>query len=102
MLAVDGVTDASVNLAQESATVSLVGSNALSPVIAALSDAGYPARTQSVVLDVQGMSCASCLGRIEKTLLNIDGVTAASANLATGTADVRFTGTTLNLSLIHI
>ncbi len=100
MLAVDGVTDASVNLAQESATVSFVESNALSPVIAALSDAGYPARTQSVVLDVQGMSCASCVGRIEKTLLNIDGVTSASANLATGTADVRFTGTTLNTSAI--
>ena len=57
-----------------------------------------PAAT--VVLDVEGMTCASCVGRVERALKAVPGVTTASVNLATERAEV--TGLGLDLSLIHI
>ena len=39
-------------------------------------------------LNVQGMSCASCVGRVERALTALPGVASASVNLATGRADV--------------
>ena len=38
---------------------------------------------------VQGMSCASCVGRVERALLRVPGVVAASVNLATESAQVQ-------------
>ena len=46
----------------------------------------------TVTLAVDGMSCASCVGRVEKALLKAPGVTEASVNLATGRAEVTFAG----------
>ena len=46
---------------------------------------GEPAHT---TLNITGMTCASCVGRVERTLTGLPGVTAASVNLATGRADV--------------
>ncbi|MFM2016242.1 MAG: hypothetical protein RIQ51_1732, partial [Bacteroidota bacterium] len=40
-------------------------------------------------LDIGGMTCASCVGRVEKVLTNIPGVEAASVNLATEQAKIR-------------
>lgn len=40
-------------------------------------------------LDIGGMTCASCVGRVEKALSKIPGVEAASVNLATEQARVR-------------
>lgn len=40
-------------------------------------------------LDIEGMTCASCVGRVEKALDRIPGVEAASVNLATEQAKVR-------------
>ena len=90
LIAVEGVSTASINLAQETALVDIRDQQALLSALTALSDAGYPARTQTAVLDVQGMSCASCIGRIEKLLRAITGVTDANANLTTESADIRF------------
>ena len=39
-------------------------------------------------LDIDGMSCASCVGRIESALLATNGVVSASVSLATETAQV--------------
>src|SRR3954451_21782791 len=41
-------------------------------------------------LDIGGMTCASCVGRVEKALNRVDGVTVAEVNLATEVATVRF------------
>ncbi|QNN51831.1 heavy metal translocating P-type ATPase [Nocardioides mesophilus] len=41
-------------------------------------------------LDIGGMTCASCVGRVERALGKVDGVTEASVNLATETATVTF------------
>ena len=40
-------------------------------------------------LDIGGMTCASCVGRVEKALQRIPGVEAASVNLATEQAKIR-------------
>ena len=41
-------------------------------------------------LDVSGMTCAACVARIEKTLLKVPGVSEASVNLATESAQIRY------------
>lgn len=45
--------------------------------------------TSTVVLDIEGMTCSSCVARVEKTLTEIPGVTAA-VNLVNNTAKVEF------------
>ncbi|WP_422367437.1 heavy metal translocating P-type ATPase [Pelagibius sp.] len=47
-----------------------------------------PPAGRSLSLGVEGMSCASCVGRIEKALSAVPGVAAARVNLATERADV--------------
>ena len=46
---------------------------------------GFP---QSLTLPVEGMSCASCVGRVERALKAVPGVLDASVNLAAERADV--------------
>jgi len=45
---------------------------------------------ETLTLPVEGMSCASCVLRVEKALKKVDGVTAATVNLATEKATVQF------------
>ncbi|MDI9682582.1 cation transporter, partial [Burkholderia cenocepacia] len=47
-----------------------------------------PATPASIELDVDGMTCASCVSRVEKALAKVPGVTRASVNLATERATV--------------
>lgn len=57
------------------------------------SPAVVPTATQadaSCTLDIGGMTCASCVGRVERALGRLDGVVAAEVNLATEVATVRF------------
>ena len=42
-----------------------------------------PGKPDSIQLAVSGMTCASCVARVEKALLKVPGVTSASVNLAT-------------------
>src|SRR5690349_2395596 len=44
----------------------------------------------STTLDIEGMTCASCVGRVQKALSRVDGVAEASVNLATETATVSY------------
>ena len=46
--------------------------------------------TASCTLDIGGMTCASCVGRVEKALNRVGGVAGAEVNLATEVATVRF------------
>ena len=90
LAAIDGAEGVAVNLATETASLRVPESVSPSEVAAVLDAAGYPARTVSVVLSVEGMSCASCVGRVDKALEAVEGVTAASVNLAAETASVTF------------
>jgi Cu+-exporting ATPase len=88
--AVDGVKDVAVNLASESASLRVAGTDAVPRVIAALTDAGYPARVEEASLEIGNMSCASCVGRVEKALIAVPGVIDARVNLPTETAWIRY------------
>ena len=48
------------------------------------------AATVELDLGIGGMTCASCVRRVEKTLTRVDGVVAASVNLANETATVSY------------
>ncbi len=46
--------------------------------------------TATCTLDIGGMTCASCVGRVEKALAKLDGVSDAQVNLATEAASVSY------------
>ena len=50
------------------------------------------ASVETLRLEVDGMTCASCSTRVEKALRQVPGVQSAQVNLATETADVRLGG----------
>ncbi|KVD24593.1 copper-transporting ATPase [Burkholderia ubonensis] len=99
---VPGVTRASVNLATERATVDAAAGVATAQLVDAVRQAGYQATPVAepepaiapdaalgaIELDIGGMTCASCAGRVEKALSNVPGVARASVNLATERATV--------------
>jgi Cu+-exporting ATPase len=90
--AVPGVQSANVNLATERATVGFSDPSAAGAVLAAISKAGYEPRVETRDLQIQGMTCASCVRRVEKALAAVPGVLEANVNLATEKATIRFTG----------
>jgi P-type Cu+ transporter len=65
---VDGISDVSVNLAAEAARFQADGPGSLSAAATKLEALGYPARKATVTLTIGGMTCASCVGRVERTL----------------------------------
>ncbi|NIX76994.1 heavy metal translocating P-type ATPase [Microvirga terricola] len=91
--AVDGVANANVNLATGRATVSLAPSPANPQAVAeAIRKAGYEPGDTKVELKIEGMTCASCVGRVEKALKRVPGVLDATVNLATERASIRTLG----------
>ncbi len=47
-----------------------------------------PIRTETIRLPIEGMTCASCVARVERALKAVPGVSGAVVNLATERADV--------------
>ena len=112
---VDGVQEATVNLATERAAVTLDPARASADSLrTAIEAAGYqPGRiaipaprtstlpvvqpsgiapaadAPALTLDIEGMTCAACVRRVEKALDTVEGVASASVNLATERATVR-------------
>jgi Cu+-exporting ATPase len=114
---VDGVAEANVNLATETASVRFDPARVdLDDLRSAVEAAGYEARIEraemsgtpnveaveiafrapegglagprSLALDIEGMTCASCVNRIERYLRKVDGVVEANVNLATERASI--------------
>jgi Cu+-exporting ATPase len=83
-----GVVEASVNLATEAASVRSIPGIGLTELRAAVEKAGYAVGESSVTLTIDGMTCASCVSRVEKALLRVPGVVRAEVNLATESASV--------------
>jgi Cu+-exporting ATPase len=90
LLAVSGVDTASINLATETAQVSYDDTVDATDLTNTLADVGYPAVVEEVTLEIESMTCASCVGRVEKALKAGDGVLDASVNLVTETALVHY------------
>ncbi|RJX31043.1 MAG: copper-translocating P-type ATPase [Oxalobacter sp.] len=105
---VPGVEAVSVNLATEKANVQVPSNVDAVAVIAAISNAvdkaGYEIVASPILsgslssdnlspsaqtLDVEGMTCASCVTRVEKALMKVPGVTDVSVNLATNKALIK-------------
>jgi Cu+-exporting ATPase len=84
-----GVTEASVNLATEQASVSF-DPQQVQPrqLVAAVEGAGYGVINEQLELPITGMTCASCSTRVEKALRKTSGVLEANVNLATERATV--------------
>jgi Cu+-exporting ATPase len=87
----EGVAEASVNFATEKASVTYEPA-ATSPdkLIGAIRDAGYGTDVREVTFEVKGMTCASCVGRVERVLKKVPGVLEASVNLANERATVEY------------
>lgn len=111
---VPGVTDANVNLATERATVQYdPAQTSVEAMIEAVEDSGYEAKAAAaqpapasgptqLQLKIGGMTCASCVARVETVLKKVPGVETASVNLATERATVTFEpGTTTPAALIE-
>jgi heavy metal translocating P-type ATPase len=100
LLKVEGVQAASVNLATESARVTAPTSVPLSALIDAVAKAGYTVRRDTLELDIEGMSCAACVGRVEKVLQRVPGVVTANVNLAARRAHVELAGEVPTAALV--
>ncbi|WP_293712124.1 heavy metal translocating P-type ATPase [Stenotrophomonas sp. UBA7606] len=88
--AVPGVSQASVNLATERASVQTDGSVPREALLQAVRKAGYEITAPAAQeLLIEGMTCASCVGRVERALKAVPGVQSASVNLATERASVQ-------------
>ncbi len=85
---VPGVTAATVNLATESADISFGGTIDSDGIIAAIRGAGYDVPVARLEVDIEGMTCASCVNRVERAIAAVPGVKSASVNLATERATV--------------
>jgi Cu+-exporting ATPase len=89
--AVPGVREADVNLAAERGTARYDPAVATpAAVVAAIREAGYRPGVEGARITVRGMSCASCVGAVERALRAAPGVLSADVNLATGVATVAF------------
>ncbi len=91
LLKVPGVASASVNLANEQVRVESSEAD-LAALIEAVQKAGYGVPVQSLELAIDGMTCASCVGRVERALLKVPGVRSAAVNLASERAHVEVLG----------
>jgi len=86
-----GVKRAEVNFASEKASVEYDPSKVdLSRIKNAISQLGYGAATKKSIFPVGGMTCATCVARVEQALSTVPGVISASVNLASEKATVEY------------
>ncbi len=90
--AISGVAKVEVNFATESAHVVAGPEVDFGTLRHAVEKAGYKVTQDEINLDIEGMSCASCVGRVEKALLKVPGVTSASVNLVAKNARILVSG----------
>ena len=89
---VPGVAESVVNFATETLTVKPRDGFSAEKLLTAIHVAGYEAKAETVELEIEDMTCASCVGRVEKALKAVPAVEGAAVNLATGKATVSVLG----------
>jgi Cu+-exporting ATPase len=87
----NGVVATSVNFGSEKARVSYIP-DIVTPreIIETVRKLNYDVPREMVTLQIEGISCASCIRSIEEALAKSIGVTAVSVNLATSQAAVEY------------
>ncbi|WP_180108533.1 heavy metal translocating P-type ATPase [Acinetobacter sp. YH12147] len=100
---VDGVEQANVNLATEQAVVESSAPLDRAALVKAIERAGYDVVVAAPIeLSIDGMTCASCVARVEKALKKVPGVQQANVNLATEQAWVEADTTVSADKLIQV
>jgi Cu+-exporting ATPase len=94
-----GVRSATVNLAAERVRIDS-RDTPLSLMLETIEEAGYQVPVERLELHIDGMTCASCVGRIERTLTSQPGVLGVSVNLASEKASVQLIAGTADSALI--
>ena len=86
-----GVDQANVNFAAEKASIKYDPAKVdLAKIKNTVAQLGYGVATRKSIFPVSGMTCASCVARVEKTLSSVPGVISASVNLASEKATVEY------------
>ena len=86
-----GVENANVSFASEKASIEYDPSKVdLATIKNTISQLGYNAATKKSIFPISGMTCASCVARVEKALSSVPGVVSASVNLASEKATVEY------------
>lgn len=85
---IEGVEAVSVNLATEQVRFDVHDPKQVDDVVQTIMSAGYSVPTFKVQLDIESMTCASCVKRVEDGLNKVSGVVSAKVNLATELADI--------------
>ncbi|HEY7774183.1 MAG TPA: copper ion binding protein, partial [Marinagarivorans sp.] len=96
---VSGVASVAVNLATERADIRPAGPVDYTALVEAVAKVGYKVPATTTTLAIEGMTCASCLGRVERALKAVSGVSQATVNLATERATVQGTASVESLTL---
>jgi Cu+-exporting ATPase len=90
-----GVESAAVNLAAETAVVRFDQAE-LPELLDAVRGAGYEPVTEKATIGVGGMTCASCVARVERAIKALPGVIDAAVNLTTESATVEYLPATVS------
>ena len=86
-----GVEKADVSFASEKASIEYDPSKVnLARIAKTISELGYKIATKKSIFPVSGMTCASCVARVEAALSSVPGVVSASVNLASEKATVEY------------
>jgi len=87
------VLEATVNLATERASIRVQDGATPRALVEAIRDLGYEVPGETVTIPVAGMSCASCVAKIEAGLASLPGVLSAAVNFAAERATVEYVPT---------
>ena len=86
-----GVDQVNVSFASEKASIEYDPSKVdLAKIKNTISQIGYGVATKKSIFPVAGMTCASCVSRVEEALTSVPGVISASVNLASEKATVEY------------
>lgn len=88
----------SVNLQTE---IAYLNSDKTKDIYQAIVDAGYNVEVVTQQLKLKGMSCSSCVNRVEQALLKIPGVLKAEVNLASEKVKIEFIDQKINLQVLQ-
>jgi Cu+-exporting ATPase len=86
-----GIEQADVNFASEKASIKYDPTKVdLGRIKDTVSQLGYGVATKKSIFPVGGMTCASCVARVEEALSSVPGVISANVNLASEKATVEY------------